>query len=458
MAGSSAAPRTRYASCGEIDIAYQVFGDGPMDLLILPGPLIPIDCVDLEPSMYRFHRRLASFSRVIRFDQRGIGLSSRVPSLDMLGPESWAQDALAVMDAVGCERATIFAPGFTSLAGLVLAADYPDRVNSLVIANGAARTLRGPDYPIGADLDAADRFTSIGMEPDAVDQGFDMLGIIAPSMADDAAFRSWWDMAGNRAASPSMARVFINKVREGDVRDRLPRIAVPTLILHRDNPGFSPVEHAHYLAERITGSHLVELPGQDVLYWVGDTGPMLDEIEEFITGVRGGSDAERLLTTIMFTDIVGSTERAAVLGDHRWRDLLDNHDRIVRHELQRFSGREVNTAGDGFVATFSSPSAAIACADALVDAVHVLGIEVRVGIHAGEVEMRGADVAGMAVHIAARVGALAGPSEVLVSSTLRDIVTGSRHRFGDRGETALKGVPGYWRLYALVREHAAVRQ
>jgi len=185
---------------------------------------------------------------------------------------------------------------------------------------------------------------------------------------------------------------------------------------------------------------------------------MLDEIEEFITGVRGGSDAERLLTTIMFTDIVGSTERAAALGDHRWRDLLDNHDRIVRHELQRFSGREVNTAGDGFVATFSSPSAAIACADAIVDAVHVLGIEVRVGIHAGEVEVRGADVAGMAVHIGARVAALAGPGEVLVSSTLRDIVTGSRHRFGDRGETALKGVPGYWRLYALVREHAVARR
>ncbi|OBK73341.1 adenylate/guanylate cyclase domain-containing protein [Mycobacterium sp. 1165178.9] len=458
MAGSSAAPRTRYASCGEIDIAYQLFGDGPMDLLMLPGPLIPIDCVDLEPAMYRFHRRLASFCRVIRFDQRGIGLSSRVPSLDMLGPESWAQDALAVMDAVGCERATIFAPGFTSLTGVVLAADHSDRVNNLVIANGAARTLRAPDYPIGADLDAADRFTSIGMEPDAVDQGFDMLGIIAPSMANDAAFRSWWDMAGNRAASPSMARTFINKVRQGDVRDRLPRIAVPTLILHRDNPGFSPVEHAHYLAERIAGSHLVELPGQDVLYWVGDTGPMLDEIEEFITGVRGGSDAERLLTTIMFTDIVGSTERAAALGDHHWRDLLDNHDTIVRHALQRFGGREVNTAGDGFVATFSSPSAAIACADAIVDAVHVLGIEVRVGIHAGEVEMRGADVAGMAVHIGARVAALAGPSEVLVSSTLRDIVTGSRHRFGDRGETALKGVPGYWRLYALVREHAVVHR
>lgn len=205
----------------------------------------------------------------------------------------------------------------------------------------------------------------------------------------------------------------------------------------------------------------MELAGGDAPYWVGDTGPMLDEIEEFVTGVRGGSEAERLLTTIVFTDIVGSTERAAALGDHRWRDLLDNHDAIVRHELQRFGGREVNMAGDGFVATFSSPSAALACADALVDAVRVLGIEVRVGIHAGEVEVRGAahdDVAGMAVHIGARVGALAGPGEVLVSSTARDIVTGSRHRFDDRGESALKGVPGQWRLYALSREQAIVRR
>jgi class 3 adenylate cyclase len=452
------APRTRYASCGEIDIAYQVFGDGPIDLLVLPGPLIPIDCVDSEPSMYRFHRRLASFCRVIRFDQRGIGLSSRVPSVDMIGPEWWAKDAIAVMNAVGCERATIFAPGFTSLAGLVLAADHPERVNSLVIHNGAARTLRAPDYPIGAETDALDPFTTVGIEPDAVEQGFDVLSIIAPSVADNDAFRAWWDMAGNRAASPSMARAFIQKVRESDVRHTLDRIRVPTLILHHDNPAFSPVAHAHYLAERIAGSRLVELPGEDALYWVGDTGPALDEIEEFITGVRGASAAERLLTTIVFTDIVGSTERAALLGDGRWRDLLDSHDTIVRHELQRYGGREVNTAGDGFVATFSSPSAALACADEIVDAVRVLGIEVRIGIHAGEVEVRGADVAGMAVHIGARVAALADASEVLVSSTVRDIVTGSRHRFADRGESPLKGVPGLWRVHALVRERAAVRR
>src|SRR6201998_968522 len=455
------APRTRYASCGEVDIAYQVFGDGPIDLLVLPGPLIPIDCVDLEPSMYRFHRRLASFCRVIRFDQGGIGLSSRISSPDMIGPETWANDAIAVMNAAGCERATIFAPGFTSLAALVLAADYPDRVNSVVSATGAARTLWAPDYPIGAEIDAADPFTTVGIEPDAVEQGFDVLRTIHPSGAAHAGFRAWWDMAGNRAASPSMARAFILKIREADVRDRLERITVPTLILHRDNPNFSPVGPAPSLAERIAGSHFVELPGEDALYWVGDTAPMLDEIEEFITGVRGVSDAERLLTTIVFTDIVGSTERAAVLGDDRWRDLLDNHDTIVRHELQRFAGREVNTAGDGFVATFTSPSAALACADEIVDAVRVLGIEVRVGIHAGEVEVRGSlksDVAGMAVHIGARVAALAASSEVLVSSTVRNIVTGSRRRFAERGESELKGVPGQWRLYALVREHAAVRR
>jgi hypothetical protein len=233
---------------------------------------------------------------------------------------------------------------------------------------------------MGSKIEALDPYTTVAIDPDAVDQGFDMLGIVAPSVAGDDAFRAWWDAAGNRAASPSMARAMIMAVRNSDVRHTLPRITAPTLILHRAESGFTPVAHGHHLAERITGSRLVELPGEDTLYWVGNTGPMLDEIEEFITGMRGGSDAERLLTTIVFTDIVGSTERAALLGDHRWRDLLDNHDTIIRHELQRFGGREVNTAGDGFVATFSSPSAALACADDIVDAVRVLGIEVRVGI------------------------------------------------------------------------------
>ena len=255
------------------------------------------------------------------------------------------------------------------MSGLVLAADYPERLRSLVIVNGWARALWAPDYPVGAQVNFADSFMTIALETDAVEQGFNALEIVAPTVADDEAFRMWWDLAGNRAASPSMARAVTRVVAEADVRDTLARITAPTLIVHRDSAIFVPVGHGRYLAEHIAGSRYVELPGADALYWVGDTAPMLDEIEEFITGVRAGSDAERVLTTIVFTDIVGSTARAAALGDDRWRDLLDNHDSIIRHELVRFRGREVNTAGDGFVATFISPSVAIDCADAIVDAV-----------------------------------------------------------------------------------------
>jgi class 3 adenylate cyclase/pimeloyl-ACP methyl ester carboxylesterase len=457
VAGTSAAPRIRYAKCGDIDIAYQVLGEGPVDLVLVAGPSIPIDSIDAEPSLYRFYRRLASFSRVIRFDLRGMGLSSRVPSLEMIGPKFWAEDAIAVMDAVGCERAAILATSYNAMSGLVLAADYPERVSSLVIINGTARVPWAPDYPVGARPSATDPFTTIAIEPDAVEQGFDVLGIIAPTVAGDDAFRAWWDVAGNRAASPSMARAVSKVVTESDVRDTLARIAAKTLILHRDSVKFILPGNGRFLAQHIAGSRYVELPGEDSLYWVGDAGPMLEEIEEFITGVRGGSDSERVLTTVVFTDIVGATQRAAELGDQRWRDLLDRHDTLVRREIKRFGGSERNRAGDGFLATFVSPSAAIAFADDIVDAVRVLGIEVRVGIHAGEVEIRGDDVAGLSVHIGARVAALAEPSEVLVSSTVRDIVAGSRRKFAQRGEYELKGVPDSWRLFALVRERATRR-
>jgi class 3 adenylate cyclase/pimeloyl-ACP methyl ester carboxylesterase len=440
-----------------MDIAYQVFGDGPGDLVVLPGPFIPFDSIGDEPSLYRFHRRLASFARVIRFDQRGMGLSSRA-SLNEIGPKFWAQDAIAVMDAAGCEQATIFASGYTAMSGLVLAADHPERVRSLVIVNGAPRIRWAPDYEHGADPSRVDPFRTVAVEPDAVEQGFDVLRAIAPTVADDEAFRTWWDSAGNRAASPSMARAVSEVLTESDVRDKLAHITAPTLILHRTDCVFISVEHGRYLAEHIAGSRYVELPGADSLHWIGETAPMLDEIEEFITGMRGGFDAERVLTTIVFTDIVGSTQRAATLGDDRWHALLDNHDNVVRHELERFRGREVNTVGDGFVAIFSSPSVAIDCAGAIIDAVRPLGIEVRVGIHAGEVEVRGDDIAGMAVHIGARVAALAGPSEVLVSSTVREIVTGSRRQFAERGDYELKGVPGRWRVHALVRENVAVKR
>jgi class 3 adenylate cyclase len=446
----SGAPRTRYASRGDLDIAYQVLGDGPVDVIMMPGPFIPIDSIDSEPSMYRFYRRLASFCRLIRFDHRGMGMSSRIGA-DKITPACWAEDVVAVMDAVGCERATVIGSGFTAMSALFLAGDRPERVDNLVILNGSAKALQAPDYAQGRAPDTASPFTTVMVEPDAVEQGFDVLELIAPSVAGDRAFRAWWDAAGNRAASPSMARRANQALADADVRDKLAHITAPTLVLHRKDSAFVPVEHGRYLAEHIAGARFVELPGADTLYWVGDSAAILDEVEEFITGARAGSVIERVLTTIVFTDIVGSTARAATLGDDRWRDLLDNHDNAVRHALERFSGREVNTAGDGVVATFTSPSGAIDCAEAIVDAVRRLGIEVRVGIHAGEAELRGNDIAGMAVHIGARVAGYAGPSEILVSSTLSEIVTGSRHAFVDRGEYELKGVPGSWQLYALKR-------
>jgi pimeloyl-ACP methyl ester carboxylesterase len=448
------APRTRYAKSGDLDIAYQVLGDGPVDLLVLPGPLVPFDSIDAEPSLYRFHRRLESFGRVIRFDQRGMGGSSRSRSNDMIGPHFWAEDALAVMDAAGCERATIVGSGWTGMSGLVLAADHPERVRNMVIINGSARALWAPDYPMGGRI-GENPWKAVALDPDAVEQGFDVLRIIAPTVADDDVFRRWWDQAGNRAQSPSEAQATLEAIAMADLRDVLARITVPTLILHRKDAVMIPVEHGRYLADHIAGSRFVELPGADTLHWTGDADTILDEIEEFATGARGRVGTERVLTTIVFTDIVGSTQRAAEVGDRRWHDVLDNHDRIVRRELQRFRGREVNTAGDGFVATFTSPSVAIDCAEAIVDAVRPLGIEIRAGIHAGEVEIRGADIAGMAVHIGARVGTLAAAGEVLVSSTVREIVTGSRRVFTERGEHVLKGVPGRWRVYAVTATDAA---
>jgi class 3 adenylate cyclase len=444
-------PRTRYAKSGDFDIAYQILGDGPADLLVLPGPFVSFDSIDAEPALYRFHRRLASFARVIRFDQRGMGASTRTTSIAALGPKYWAEDALAVMDAAGCEQVTIVGSGWTAMTGMVLAADHPERVRGLVIVNGSARALWAPDYPMGAQVVGDNPWGTVALDPDAVEQGFDVLRTIAPSVADDETFRRWWDVAGNRAQSPSEARAILEVLAETDLRDTLSRIGVPTLVMHRRDAVMITVGHGRYIADHIAGSRYLELPGADTLHWTGDVRPILDEIEEFVTGARGGSDIERVLTTIVFTDIVGSTQRAAELGDLRWHDLLDNHDRTVRRELNRFHGREVNTAGDGFVATFTSPSIALDCAQAIVDAVRPVGIQIRAGVHAGEVEVRGADIAGMAVHIAARVAALAGPSEVLVSSTVREIVTGSRRSFTEHGEHELKGVPGRWRVYTLAR-------
>lgn len=346
------APRTRYAKCGDLDIAYQVLGDGTVDLVALPGAFVAFDTIDGEPALYRFHRRLASIARVIRFGHRGMGASSRPRSNSTIGPDEWADDAIAVMDAAGSEQATIFCSGWSAMTALTLADRYPERVRSLAIVNGSARLLRAPDYPIGADAGADDAWRTVALDPEAVEQGFDVLRSIAPSVVDDATFRRRWDLAGNRSHSPSEARATVEALAAADVRHTLERITVPTLVLHRWDAVMIPVEHGRYIAEHIAGSRYVELPGTDTLHWTGDAAAILDEVEEFV--------------------------------------------RIVRHQLQRFAGREVNTAGDGFVATFTSPSVAIDCAEAIAAAVRPLGIEVRAGIHAGEVELRGADIAGMA--------------------------------------------------------------
>jgi len=440
---------TRYAKCGDLDIAYQVLGAGPIDLLVYSGTGIPIDCVDEEPSMARVHRRLATFSRLLRFDRRGFGLSDRGSASSPPTHEQWVNDALAVLDAVGSERAAVLAPFVNTAQGIMLATMHPERVSHLVVVNGAARVTWAPDYPAGIPQEVLDSFPDMAVDPDAMEQGHDILAILAPSMANDPAFRNWWDRSGNRGATPAMARALLRASFQYDVRDLLPLVNVPTLIIHRKDLR-SGGEHGRYLAEHIPAAKYVELPGADALYWVGDTGPMLDEIEEFVTGVRGGMGTERILATVVFTDIVGSTDRAAQLGDGRWRDLLDRHDQSVRTQIERFRGREVKTVGDGFVATFDSPRRAIECALAIRENLKGFDIGVRAGIHTGEIEVRGDDVAGMAVHIGARVSALAGPGEVLVSSTVKDLVVGSSVEFEERGEHDLKGVPGTWRLFAVM--------
>ena len=359
------------------------------------------------------------------------------------------KDGMAVLDAVGSEHAAVFAPFSNSPEGVTMAATCSERVTHLVIVNGLARLAWAADYPVGVPQDQIDSMVKLVAKTDAVEQGHDAVANLAPSLANDPAFRSWWDRSGNRGASPEMAQAIFKQSLQVDVRDRLDQVHVPTLILHRSDIQRLGVGHGRYLAEHIVGAKYVELSGSDTLYWVGDTAGMLDEIEEFLTGVRGGWGFERVLATVLFTDIVGSTHRAAQLGDRRWRDVLERHDRVVRQELERFRGREVDNAGDGFLATFDSPGRTIECALAIRDALKAMDIDVRAGIHTGEIELRGDDIAGLAVHIGARVSGLAGPCEVFVSSTVPPLVAGSGIKFTDRGEYNLKGVPGEWRIFSI---------
>ena len=437
-------PKTRYAKSGDLHIAYQVVGDGPIDLVYVPTWFSQVEHLWEHPAVARFFERLASFSRLIMFDRRGAGLSD--PVLTAATLEDQMDDVCAVMDAAGSERAAIFAQIEGGAMATLFAATYPDRTNALVLYSAFARTTWAPGYewaqkPEVRQENVADIFEHWGEGGRAA--------VLAPSLADDREFTEWLAKLERLAASPGTLRKILAYVGEADVRGVLDTIRVPTLVLHRKDADFIDIRHSRYLAEHIPGARYVELPGQDTLLVVGDTDAALDEIEEFLTGSRAQREPDRILATVMFTDIVGSTERAAELGDQRWRELLRRHDALVRRHLERSRGRAVKTTGDGFLATFDGPARAIRCATSIADAVRDLGVEIRAGLHTGECEVIGDDVGGLAVHIGARVAQRAGPGEVLVSSTVKDLVVGSGIEFADRGAQELKGVPGEWRLFAV---------
>jgi pimeloyl-ACP methyl ester carboxylesterase len=444
---SSAAPETRYAKSGDVNIAYQVVGHGPFDLVLVHGWVQSFDASWEIESIERFYRRLASFSRLILFDKRGTGLSDRVAPDDLPTLETRMDDMRAVMDEVGSERAAVLGHSEGGSMCALFAATYPERTQALVMDGSAARTAWAPDYPIGATAEAIDELERSIIDnwgPDLIRSLLEQMG---PSIAGDDELVRAYTRAALRAASPAAAAALTRMSAMIDIRHVLPAIRVPTLVLYRAEEVMA--DASRDVGERIPGAKVVELPGADHLPWLGDQGASLDEIEEFLTGVRPHPVLDRVLATVLFTDIVGSTELAADLGDRPWRDLLDQHNSLVRRELARFRGSELSTAGDGFLATFDGPARAVACAVSIRDAAHTLGLQIRFGLHTGELEVVGSDIRGIAVHTGARVAGMAGPGEVLASSTVRDLVAGSGLEFEDRGSHELRGVPGEWRLYAV---------
>jgi pimeloyl-ACP methyl ester carboxylesterase len=440
-------PRTRYASSGGASIAYQVAGEGPIDLLFLPGWISQIEQLWEAPAVRRFLERLTSFSRLILFDSRGTGLSERV--LETYTLEQEARDVIAVLDAVGSERTALFTYAMGGLVGAMLAAEHPRRVGALIMYASVARTSWAHDYDWAMTSEQREAITA-GNTATWGELDSDLMSRLAPSMAGDPALGAWFARTQRLVASPREARTIAKATADLDVRDLLPLIRVPTLVMHRPREQVWDVRHSLYLAEHVPGARYVELEGIDSFPFLGDSDAVVEEVEEFLTGGRSGGERARALLTVMFTDIVNATARAAELGDGRWRDLLADHDQDVRKELARFDGREVKTVGDGFLATFDGPpSRALRCALAITRAARELGVEVRVGVHTGECELIGEDVGGMAVHIAARVSGLAGPGEVLASGTVFGTVVGGPFTFVDRGFHELKGVPGRWPLFAL---------
>jgi class 3 adenylate cyclase/pimeloyl-ACP methyl ester carboxylesterase len=448
-------PETRYAKSGDVSIAYQVLGDGPFDLVFAPGSVSNVEFGWEEPTLERFYHRLASFCRLIIFDKRGTGVSDRVSGVPDL--ETRMDDVRAIMDAVGSERAAVLGYSEGAAMAALFAATYPARTPALVLY-GTFLTWdwlaeRRETYGQASREQKLEELERRWGTPEFCDA---LLRDDAPSKVDDEDFRRWYATRLRLGASPAAAVTLARMNSETDARPVLPSIHVPTLIVHRVGDRNCDVRNALFAAEQIPGAVYVELPGEDHLPWVGDSEAIVEQIERFLTGVweSGGweePEPERVLSTVLFTDIVGSSERAVSLGDRAWRELLGNHHTVVRRELARFRGREMDAAGDGFFASFDGPARAVRCACAIVESMPELGLEVRAGLHTGECELMDDKVAGIAVHTGARVASHAQPGEVLVSSTVKDLVAGSGLAFEDRGDHELKGIPGEWHLYAVER-------
>ena len=437
---------THYAKSGDVHIAYQVVGEGPVDLVLIHGWISHLEYQWEDPALARFLNRLASFSRLIVFDKRGTGLSDRVAESALPTLEQRMDDIRAVMDAAGSSRAVIFGISEGGPLSTLFAATYPARTAALIMYGAYTKSIRADDYPWAPTRE----------EHEAAFKAYEKhwgtpigLKILAPSAANDERVRQWWAHYMRVSASPGAGITLYRMNVEVDIRAILPTIRVPTLILHRSGDRLYPCQGARYMARQIPAAKFVELPGDDHIAWIGNADPLLAEIQEFLTGEPPVLEADRVLATVLFIDIVQSTQRATAIGDTRWRDLVDNYHQQVAKEVARLSGRVVNTAGDGVFATFDGPARAIKCAHAVRDVVGTLGLGIRCGIHTGECVIEGNDVTGIAVHIGARIAARANPGEIFLSSTVKDLIAGSRVECSDRGSHVLKGVAGRWRLFAV---------
>jgi class 3 adenylate cyclase/alpha-beta hydrolase superfamily lysophospholipase len=437
-------PRTQFARHGDAHVAYQITGDGPLDVVLLSEWSTPLEERWEQPLVSGPLHRLASFSRLISFDKRGIGLSDPLAISEVSTAEDWLEDLQAVLDTIGAERVALLGLGDGGPIAMLFAAVSPQRTAALVLGNTAARMSQADDYPWGFPPEAQ-QMAFDDAAADWVSGG--LLGYLNPGLANDELFRDWWAKARRHQASPGAANAIYRMLFGLDVRRVLPSVQAPTLVLHRRDTQHITVEHGRYLAAHIPAAKYLELPGADHHWWAGDSDALIDEIELFLTGQRRPVESNRALATVLFTDIVDSTAQASTLGDRKWRQLLDRHDALTRAELGRFEGQEIKHLGDGFLVRFDGPARAVHCANAIRDRAQHIGLEIRAGLHTGEVELRPDDLGGVAVHIAARVVDLAEANEVLVSRTVKDLVAGSGIHFSDRGTHPLKGLPEPWQLY-----------